>query len=116
MTGLPRSISCSPGWVTIKYFDARDLRDQLILLTTKLEAEISHGRPLLRFWRWVQRYAPELNIVRFSTSDSDIRLLPITQYRVLHVSGRYPRTQLAHTPESGDYLELYAIERHMRSG
>ena len=37
--GLPDSISFRPGSVTIEYSDQANLRDQLVLLATKLEAE-----------------------------------------------------------------------------
>ena len=36
---LPGSISFAPGLVTIQYSDVLDLRDQLILLAARLEAE-----------------------------------------------------------------------------
>jgi hypothetical protein len=39
-TGLPGSISFAPGWVTIEYSDQQDLRDQLILLMTRVDIEI----------------------------------------------------------------------------
>jgi hypothetical protein len=38
--GLPGSISFAPGWVTIEYSDQQDLRDQLILLMTRVDVEI----------------------------------------------------------------------------
>jgi hypothetical protein len=49
--GLPTSISLAPGLVTIEYSDNRDLRDQLILLATKLETEVgAEAHPRFADW------------------------------------------------------------------
>ena len=39
VTGLPSSISVAPGRVLIEYSDQRHLRDQLVLLARRLQAE-----------------------------------------------------------------------------